>query len=1130
MTCASVSSNPMGSSQVACHLTLQYTEAHKSNLHLTNIKCELLPLKFHRLTNVSADERNFHIFYHLLAGATAEEKIKFKLTSNAETATSFGFAYLDRPKLNSGLITSEPFGRRRPSNNFNNQTLNNNIPNLTRDHMNTIRMVLKELGMNYGAQQEMIGILAAILHLGNIEFDENNTKPSSSKLMPGHDASGGQAYVKNKNLLEFIATDLLGLLDSHDLNQALIMRTVTIRNEVSSMLINVFEASKRRNEFVKLLYELILSWIISLFNTKLRCGCDCQSKDNQIEHVKVHLLDLYGHEVGQENELVISPNYFVNYADEYLQQWYFDICFSQPMENARRQGLSVPLITQGIVFELLSPAPCLSLLQDRPYGINLILESAIKSQNELASDIDITHTIKETHSKNSLFWTPDRVSSSGSFGIRHYHRSVAYDVADLLSFNFYDSSLATDFITLFRGKSVNMARTSPATHNMFIFKVFLSETIVTQLHPRDENTIMEARPKYWVIHEKSSDNVNDSNELRSSAAIGSKALHGQSASSSTSNNQAIFNTIIKTHMDDFTTLIQDQNSRSYFINHIRPTLIAGDKTYRFVNDSVKKQLQMLGIVELCNIKQQIGNLSNKMEFITFLTKYATVKLDNVENPNLIDPDYIVEIGNNASSLCRQFLAANHWTTPEQYFIGKTQILFNEKICDRLEISLQKIVASQKVDRSNLNHKSSLMKTNHKVNQILEEGDVTNSSMMALSTINRSLSTKKTGSIMQMQSLNDLHPGTTSMSNSTANLLDGNKKDTNISKSAKLSTNTEIIPSHVSRIRKVWLTTVWMTTWWMPSFLLRWSGMNDKRVQLAWREKYTLCFGILLMSFVMAAWLIGLRFLLCPSVNYYLPSNIKSVAQSRGQTWIYRYGTIYQVDATAGVSTTDQQRMNVFIGQDVSVFPRTQVLDFQTKCPSIPGSQVNYNPSLLYKNVPSGSIASNDPNDILLFKSLLWYPSSRIRGNVSYLPYMISGNNINPTAAWIAIDNVVYNMTEYYMYSVPFLSTQADLYIQQNLGTVVSSNNQFLSGELTCMQQLYRIGDLTTSTSSTLSCVIGDQLLFWTLIFMLAIMFFKFVIAIRCWGDYIEESPEKFVILQVPCYTEGAESLKKQLIL
>lgn len=59
-----------------------------------------------------------------------------------------------------------------------------------------------------------------------------------------------------------------------------------------------------------------------------------------------------------------------------------------------------------------------------------------------------------------------------------------------------------------------------------------------------------------------------------------------------------------------------------------------------------------------------------------------------------------------------------------------------------------------------------------------------------------------------------------------------------------------------------------------------------------------------------------------------------------------------------------------------------------------------------------------------------------------------------------------------------------------------------------------------------SCLFSNYILLASSIILISIIGFKFIAAVRLTSSRIPEHHEKFVILQVPCYTEGVESLRK----
>jgi chitin synthase len=78
-------------------------------------------------------------------------------------------------------------------------------------------------------------------------------------------------------------------------------------------------------------------------------------------------------------------------------------------------------------------------------------------------------------------------------------------------------------------------------------------------------------------------------------------------------------------------------------------------------------------------------------------------------------------------------------------------------------------------------------------------------------------------------------------------------------------NVEVIG--ISKTRKFWVFLVWFLTWPVPSFVLRYIGrMRRKDVQMAWREKVTICFLIFLLCGTVIFYIIFFQRLICPEFD------------------------------------------------------------------------------------------------------------------------------------------------------------------------------------------------------------------------------------------------------------------------
>jgi chitin synthase len=78
-------------------------------------------------------------------------------------------------------------------------------------------------------------------------------------------------------------------------------------------------------------------------------------------------------------------------------------------------------------------------------------------------------------------------------------------------------------------------------------------------------------------------------------------------------------------------------------------------------------------------------------------------------------------------------------------------------------------------------------------------------------------------------------------------------------------NIEVVGT--TSIRKLWLVLVWALTWPIPSFVLKYVGrMKRKDVQMAWREKVTICFFIFMLCGTVIFYIIFFQKLICPEFD------------------------------------------------------------------------------------------------------------------------------------------------------------------------------------------------------------------------------------------------------------------------
>ncbi|XP_019378232.1 PREDICTED: unconventional myosin-X-like [Gavialis gangeticus] len=236
-------------------------------------------LEKNRVVHQNPGERNYHVFYALLAGVAGEEK--------------------------EALSLSEP-----ESYHYLNQSGCMNDKNLNDAEMfNKVMTAMKVMEFSTEEVRDIFKLLSGTLQLGNIEF-----------------MTAGGAQITTKAVLN-IASDLLGL-DAFQLSEVLTQRSMILRGEEISSPLTVEQAADSRDSLSMALYSQCFSWLIGKINTKIK------GKEN---FKSVGILDIFGFENFQVNRF---EQFNINYANEKLQEYFNKHIFSLEQLEYNREGIS----------------------------------------------------------------------------------------------------------------------------------------------------------------------------------------------------------------------------------------------------------------------------------------------------------------------------------------------------------------------------------------------------------------------------------------------------------------------------------------------------------------------------------------------------------------------------------------------------------------------------------------------------------------------------------------------------------------------------------------------------------------------------------------------------------------------
>lgn len=372
-------------------------------------------------------------------------------------------------------------------------------------------------------------------------------------------------------------------------------------------------------------------------------------------------------------------------------------------------------------------------------------------------------------------------------------------------------------------------------------------------------------------------------------------------------------------------------------------------------------------------------------------------------------------------------------------------------------------------------------------------------------------------------------------------------------------NEQVEEMPITALRIWWVRFVWFMTWWIPSPFLRWFGkMKREDVQMAWREKVTLCMLIFLFSAMVLFFIVGLSEVVCPGTkSMYSPANV-AAHNVIDDMYMSHRGVVYDVTnfARSQHGTTalpaGPDEMEQLAGQDVSYTippPLTVACEGLVTSSTVrirPNASINLGPFVHYSGDQLEITSLTD------MASNTWYwkvflPTMQLykKGTLVIDMNTIKSDYEGWQRMALAINGKVYDLTDYFStadyYSSAsssqynFLNSAVEEIFKKFSGTDATEQWNKYKGAMTpeqqnmnmnCLNNFFYIGDVDERESPR--CTFANYLLLAFAVIMCLVILVKFLAALQFGSAPTPEDHDKFVICQVPCYTEGEESLRKTI--
>uniref|UniRef100_A0A665VY25 Myosin VC n=1 Tax=Echeneis naucrates TaxID=173247 RepID=A0A665VY25_ECHNA len=313
------------------------------------------------------NERNYHIFYQLCSCAHLPEFTSLKLCS----ADQFQYT------CTGGDTTIEGIDDKKD--------------------MEETRRTFSLLGLKEDFQADVFRVLAAILHLGNVEIRNSGEDKSSVSPSDPHLA---------------VFCELLGV-SSEGLVRWLCHRRIVLVAETVVKPVPKERAVNARDALAKQIYSHLFDCVINKINTALQVPGK--------QHAFIGVLDIYGFETFEINSF---EQFCINYANEKLQQQFNLHVFKLEQEEYMKEDIPWTLI------DFYDNQPVIDLIEAKMGILDLLDEECLFPQGTDKSWLQKLYNYLDT---SSLFEKP-RLSNE-AFVIQHFADKVEYQCRGFLEKN-----------------------------------------------------------------------------------------------------------------------------------------------------------------------------------------------------------------------------------------------------------------------------------------------------------------------------------------------------------------------------------------------------------------------------------------------------------------------------------------------------------------------------------------------------------------------------------------------------------------------------------------------------------------------------------------------------------------------
>uniref|UniRef100_A0A673BMD4 Myosin-10 n=1 Tax=Sphaeramia orbicularis TaxID=375764 RepID=A0A673BMD4_9TELE len=341
--------------------------------YIVGANIETYLLEKSRAIRQAKDERTFHIFYQLLAGAGEHLKSDLLL----EGFNNYRF-------LSNGNI---PIPGQQDKDNF-------------QETMEAMHI------MSFGHEEilAMLKVVSSVLQFGNIVFKkERNTDQAS---MPDNTAAQKLCHLLGMNVMEF--------------TRAILSPRIKVGRDYVQKAQTKEQADFAVEALAKATYERLFRWLVHRINKAL-------DRTKRQGASFIGILDIAGFEIFQLNSF---EQLCINYTNEKLQQLFNHTMFILEQEEYQREGIEWSFIDFGLDLQ-----PCIDLIERpaNPPGVLALLDEECWFPK--ATDKTFVDKLIQEQGTHTKFQKPRQLKDKADFCIIHYAGKVDYKADEWLMKN-----------------------------------------------------------------------------------------------------------------------------------------------------------------------------------------------------------------------------------------------------------------------------------------------------------------------------------------------------------------------------------------------------------------------------------------------------------------------------------------------------------------------------------------------------------------------------------------------------------------------------------------------------------------------------------------------------------------------